>query len=57
MIVYYEYWPITAVGAEQIESNHRDEICLLDPILEELAREGRIRINASKHGNWISLKE
>ena len=30
---------------------------LLNPILEELAKEGRIKDHLGKHGDWISLKE
>jgi hypothetical protein len=28
---------------------------LLNPILEELVREGRIKITSGKQGDWISL--
>jgi hypothetical protein len=30
---------------------------LLNPIPEELAKEGRIKVALGKHGDWISLKE
>jgi hypothetical protein len=29
---------------------------LMNPILEELAREGRIKITSDKHGDLISLR-
>jgi len=40
-------------GAEQIEGMHRD--ALMNPILDELVREGRIRITTSKDGDLVSL--
>ena len=30
-------------GAKQIEGTNRNEICTLNPILDELAKEGRIK--------------
>jgi len=32
------------------------EDALLNPILEELAREGRIKMTTGKHGDLISLR-
>jgi hypothetical protein len=39
----------------QIEGKHRDEVSLLNPILEELANEGRIRMTIGKYGDLVSL--
>jgi hypothetical protein len=30
---------------------------LLNPILDQLIKEGRINVALGKHGDWISLKE
>jgi hypothetical protein len=42
-------------GADQIKGTHLDEICNAEPILEELVREGRIKISPGKHGDMVSL--
>jgi hypothetical protein len=34
----------------RFEGMHRDEICTVNPILEELAREGRIKMTVGKQG-------
>jgi hypothetical protein len=41
--------------AEHIESPTGMRYALLNPILQELAREGRINIASGKHGDWISF--
>jgi hypothetical protein len=42
-------------GAEKIEFKHRDEICTLNPILDKLVREGRIKMTVEKQGDIVSL--
>ena len=42
-------------GAEKIKLKHRDEICTLNPILDELVREGRIKMTVEKQGDIVSL--
>ena len=42
-------------GAEKIELKHRDEICTLNPILDKLVREGRIKMTVEKQGDIVSL--
>jgi hypothetical protein len=44
-------------GTEQIESRHRIMHALLNPILDELMKEGKITITAGEHGELISLKD
>ena len=44
-------------GAKQIEGTNRNEICTLNPILDELAKEGRIKITVGKQRDLISLIE
>jgi len=42
-------------GTEQIEGSHGMRYAMLNLIIEELAREGRIKMTAGKRGDIISL--
>jgi uncharacterized protein YjhX (UPF0386 family) len=54
-------WTLAAHGGKMERSRLRRcmgvEYALLNPILEELAREGRIKITAGKQGDLISLRK
>jgi hypothetical protein len=52
-------WVLAAHGGKMERSRLRRcmgvEKAYLDPILEDMAKEGRIRLTADKHGNMVSL--
>jgi hypothetical protein len=52
-------WTLAAHGGKMERSRLRRcmgvEYALLNPILEELARESRIKISVGKHGDLVSL--
>jgi len=52
-------WILTNNGGKMERSRLRASTgmryALFNPILEELAREGRINIASGKHSDWISL--
>ena len=54
-------WILAAHGGKMERSRLRRcmgvEDALLNPILEELAREGRIKMMTGKYGDLISLKD
>jgi predicted transcriptional regulator len=53
-------WILTNNGGKMERSRLRAATgmiyALLNPILEELVKEGRIKMTADKNGDWISLK-
>jgi len=51
------YWPTMAVKMERsrLRASTGMRYALLNPILDELVREGRIKIAAGKDGDMVSL--
>jgi predicted transcriptional regulator len=53
-------WILTNNGGKMERSRLRAaagmRYAMLNPILEELAKEDRIKMTADKNGDWISLK-